>query len=245
MKVIVAREPEAVAHKAAKRILACVRSTPHPSIGLATGGTQSGIYRLLIDAYQRGEVSFAHTIFFMLDEYTGVVPDRPHSFQHTLRTRFLCHVDAPADALRVLDGNAPDLSVEAERFEQALADQGGIDLQLLGIGTNGHIGFNEPGSPFDSRTREVELHEDTRISNATYFSSISEVPRHAISQGIGTIMEAREILLMAKGLHKAPAVQAMIDGDVDSDHPASILQRHPDTTVIVDAAAASLLSTKV
>ena len=244
MEVIVARETETVAREAATRILECVQSTPDAVIGLATGGTQSGIYRLLIDAYQRGEVSFADTRFFMLDEYAGVLTTSPHSFQNTLRTQFLDHVDAAVDSLRVLDGNAADLNGEAEHFEQALANQGGIDLQLLGIGTNGHIGFNEPGSPFDSRTREVELHEDTRVSNSAYFSSISDVPRRAISQGIGTIMEARQILLMAKGVHKAPAVQAMVNGDVVTDYPASILQRHPHTTVIVDAAAASLLSAK-
>jgi glucosamine-6-phosphate deaminase len=243
--VVVVDNADEVAREAARRIQDFVHRQPTASIGLATGGTQLGIYRQLVDAYRQGTVSFAGHTFFMLDEYAGVHPSSSNSFQHVVRTEFLDQVDATPHSLHILDGTASDLAQEADRFEQVLHDTGGIDLQLLGIGTNSHIGFNEPGSALDSRTRVVQLQDDTIRSNSPYFSSPAEVPRTAISQGLGTIMEARSILLMATGALKSPAVHAMVDGDVSPEYPASILQRHQDVTVILDTAAASLLSARV
>lgn len=245
MDVVVVESAEEVAREAASRVTDLVRRHPTASIGLATGGTQLGLYRLLTDVYRRGQVSFADNQFFMLDEYAGILPTSTNSFQHVVRSEFLNHVDAAPRSLHVLDGTAHDLHAEAQRFEQILRDAGGVDMQLLGIGTNGHVGFNEPGSPPNSRTRLVRLHDDTIASNAPYFSSPAEVPRVAISQGLETIMKARSILLMAIGARKAKAVAEMIDGEITLECPASILQGHSGATVIVDSAAASLLASRV
>lgn len=241
MELVVRDSKQSVAQEAANRITALVHSSPSAHLGLATGATQKGIYRLLIEAHQSGLVNFHDLRFFMLDEYVGVPPSSATSFQHVLITDFLSRVGSEPRALETLEGMAQDLAAEADRYEAALRDAGGVDLQLLGIGTNGHIGFNEPGSAFDSRTRVVELHPDTVQSNAHYFDSAHSVPASAISQGIGTIMEAGSILLMATGEPKATAIASMIEGPVSPDCPASILQRHPQVTVIVDTAAASLL----
>lgn len=241
MELVVRDSKQSVAQEAANRITALVHSSPSAHLGLATGATQQGIYRLLIEAHRLGLVNFRDVRFFMLDEYVGVPPSSATSFQHVLITDFLSHVGSEPRALETLEGMAQDLAAEADRYEAALRDAGGVDLQLLGIGTNGHIGFNEPGSAFDSRTRVVELHPDTLESNAHYFDSAHSVPASAISQGVGTIMEASSILLMATGEPKATAIASMIDGPVSPDCPASILQLHPQVTVIVDTAAASLL----
>jgi glucosamine-6-phosphate deaminase len=241
VELVVRDSKQSVAQEAANRITALIRSSPSSHLGLATGATQQGVYRLLIEAHREGLVNFRDVRFFMLDEYVGVPPTSTTSFQHVLINDFLSHVGAEPTALECLEGNAQDLSAEAERFDAALRDAGGVDLQLLGIGTNGHIGFNEPGSAFGSRTRVVDLHPDTVQSNAHYFDSLSSVPATAISQGIGTIMEARSILLLATGESKASAVASMVEGPVSSDCPASILQRHPQATLIMDPAAASLL----
>jgi len=245
MDVVVLGEPEEVTKEAGRRVLDFVLANPEAALGLATGATQVGIYQFLVESYRAGQVSFAANRFFMLDEYAGVPATSPHSFQHVVRSEFLDHVDAAPGALNILDGNAPDLAAEADRFEQLLVERGGIDLQMLGIGTNSHIGFNEPGSPLDSRTRVIDLHDATIHANSVYFDSEADVPRQAISQGLGTIAEAKTVLLLATGERKALAVRAMIDGKVSSEQPASILQRHRNTTVILDTAAASLLSAMV
>lgn len=245
MEVVVFRDAEGVSAHAAGRVQDFVTHHPKASLGLATGGTQSGIYRELVAAYRQGMVSFSGNTFFMLDEYAGVEPTSPNSFQHVVRSEFLDLVDADPRSLHVLDGTATDLSAEAERFEKVLVDHGGIDLQLLGIGTNSHIAFNEPGSAFDSRTRVVELHDDTILANSPYFADPADVPRTAISQGLGTIMEARTILLLATGESKASAVQAMVEGDVSPHSPASLLQHHPNVVVVLDTEAASQLAARV
>lgn len=241
MKLIVLDDAVAVADEAASQIAETVDALPTAVIGLATGATQNGVYRNLIERHRRGDLSFAQASFIMLDEYVGVPVSSPRSFQHVLYSELLDHIDAPKSALTALDGNAENLEREGLRFEQELRDSGGIDIQLLGIGTNGHIGFNEPGSPLDSRTREVVLEEATRANNAPYFPSIEAVPRTAITQGLGTIMEARSILLLALGSAKSEAVEAMVRGPISEDCPASILQQHPSVTVILDRDAATLV----
>jgi glucosamine-6-phosphate deaminase len=245
VEVMVFDDAEGVSQAAARHILDVVQRQPKATIGLATGGTQLGVYRELVDAYRQGAVSFAANTFFMLDEYAGIEPTSPNSFQHVVRSEFLHLVDATPHSLHILDGTASDLSGEAERFEHVLRDHGGIDLQLLGIGTNSHIAFNEPGSAFDSRTRVVQLHDDTIHANSPYFAKPSDVPRTAISQGLGTIMEARTILLTATGMSKALAVHAMVEGEVSPQQPASILQHHPHVVAIFDTQAASRLSARV
>lgn len=244
MEVVIRDSQSAVAVEAAGRVIALVQSAPASQLGLATGATQQGIYQLLIDAHRSGVADFSSARYFMLDEYVGIPVSSSTSFQNVLSNDFLRHVQAPDGALEVLDGNAPDLEHETHRFEVALGNAGGVDLQLLGIGTNGHIGFNEPGSSAESRTRVVELHTDTIHSNAHYFESAESVPRCALSQGIGTILEARSILLIATGESKARAIAAMVEGPATEDCPASLLQKHPNVTVIIDTAAASMLRTR-
>ena len=242
MELIILDDPRSVAVEAARRIQRLVNTEPSANVGLATGGTPQGIYHLLIEAYQRGEASFARNRFFMLDEYMGVPSTSSTSFQHVLESNFLDHVNVQEHALEILDGNASDMGRECSRFEGALTDAGGIDLQLLGIGTNGHIGFNEPGSSFESRTRVVELHPQTLRSNSRYFDSIDQVPRNAVTQGLGTLINAKSILLIATGSSKAPALAAMFSSSPSPDCPASILQKHSGATIIVDTAAAALIS---
>lgn len=241
MKIVVLDDALDVANKAASYIAQTLEANPRAHIGLATGATQNGVYRDLIERHRRGEISFGQASFFMLDEYVGVPVSSPTSFQQVLHSELLGQIDADDSALTALDGNAQNLEQESARFEKALKDSGGIDMQLLGIGTNGHIGFNEPGSPLDSRTREVVLEQATRANNAPYFASIEDVPRTAITQGLGTIMEAQSILLVALGSAKSEAVKAMVRGPISEDCPASILQLHPSVTVILDRAAAALI----
>jgi len=239
--VVIHYTPDAVAEVAAQHVARCVLALPSAHLGLATGATPGGVYRRMTDAHQRGILRLSKVRFFMLDEYVGIDPNKPTSFQNVLRRELLSPIGAEPNALEILDGNATDLPAEAARFEKALRLSGGIDLQILGIGTNGHIGFNEPGSSFTSRTRVVDLHSETVQSNARYFNSPEDVPRKALSQGLGTILEARSILLLATGRSKAHAISLMVEGPRSPKNPASILQLHPDVTVVIDAAAASLL----
>jgi glucosamine-6-phosphate deaminase len=239
--LVIQDTPEAVAECAAQHVASRVLALPSAHLGLATGATPRGVYQRLTNAHQRGMLPLSEVRYFMLDEYVGIDTKEPTSFQNVLRRELLSPVGAELHSLEILDGNAADLSAEADRFEEALRSSGGIDLQILGIGTNGHIGFNEPGSSFTSRTRMVELHEETVQSNSRYFDSPEVVPRKALSQGLATIFEARSILLLATGDSKARAISSMVEGPTSPSNPASILQRHPDVTVIMDAAAASRL----
>jgi glucosamine-6-phosphate deaminase len=243
MEVTVLDDATAVSQLAAQKIIDVVLANPNARIGLATGATQTGVYRALISRYHEGDVSFKGVSFVMLDEYVGLPHTRPNSFRHNLHDAFLNHIDARPDSLEALDGNAADLGAECERFEQRLTEAGGVDIQLLGIGRNGHIGFNEPGSDFSSRTRVVELHPNTIESNSKYFESADVVPRRALSQGIGTILEAKSILLLGLGSPKAQALRDMARAPKTEANPASALQDHASVLVIADVEAAALLDT--
>ncbi|RLI23840.1 glucosamine-6-phosphate deaminase, partial [Candidatus Bathyarchaeota archaeon] len=186
-------------------------------------------------------LSFSRVTTFNLDEYVGLPPDHPQSYHYYMFHNLFDHVDVRRENVHIPDGMAENLDEECRRYEEAIKEAGGIDLQLLGIGRNGHIGFNEPGSPFDSRTRVVKLSEQTRKDNARFFNSIDEVPTHAITMGIGTIMEARRIILIASGEAKAEAIAKAVKGPKTVDVPASALQDHPDCLFIIDKEAASLL----
>lgn len=233
--------PEEAALEAARRIKSRISEFPNSQIGLATGATQINVYRALITSYKNGTLKFSKSRFYMLDEYVGLNADSKYSFYLSLMKNFLEKVDLKSEALERLDGNSPDLQREAQRFEETLASSGGIELQLLGIGANGHIAFNEPGSLANSRTRVVELHPKTIKINSQYFDQGAEFPKLALTQGLGTISEAKSILLVATGQIKAKAIRDMIHGPVSADCPASVLQNHPDVTVILDSEAASLL----
>jgi glucosamine-6-phosphate deaminase len=208
-------------------------------LGLATGSSPLSVYRELIRRHRDEGLSFAAVQAFLLDEYVGLPVGHAQSYAQVIRTEFTSHVDI--EGVYGPDGAASDVSAAAAEYDALIVSRGPIDLQLLGIGVNGHIGFNEPGSPLDSRTRVTTLTEQTRQDNARFFDGIDEVPRHVITQGLGTISSARHLALIATGEHKAAAVAAALEGPVSPDCPASVLQLHPRVTIVVDEAAAGRL----
>lgn len=215
---------------------------PDTVLGLATGGTMEAVYDRLIARHKAGEMSMGQATSFNLDEYVGLPPDHPCSYWHYMREKLFDHVDIDPNRAFLPHGDAPDAELEAERYEAAIVQAGDIGLQLLGLGTNGHIGFNEPTSSLASHTRIKTLTRSTREANARYFDSFDDVPRLAITMGIGTIMRAEEIVLLAFGAAKADVVAKMIEGPVSAACPASVLQMHRKVTVVIDEAAASKLA---
>ena len=211
-------------------------------IGLATGRSPLPSYRELIERHRSRRLSFARTRVFLLDEYVGLDPEHPQSCRSVIRRELLDHVDAPDGALEVPECGPADLATAPEAYERRIADAGGIDLQLLGIGRNGHIGFNEPPSSLASRTRLTTLAEATRKDNASCFDDDPDmVPRQGITQGVGTVLEARHIVLIATGEAKSEPIARAVEGPLTAMVPASALQLHPCTTIIVDEAAAGQL----
>lgn len=204
---------------------------PDSVLGLATGASPLGFYEKLVERHAQGAVSFAQARTFNLDEYTGLEPSHPTSFHNYMEKHLFTKVDLPVTGWHLPDGIADDLNDECLRYETLIRTNGGIDMQLLGIGVNGHIGFNEPGTSFHSRTHIVDLEESTRTMNAKYFPSTEAVPRQAITMGIETILEAKQIVLLAFGEQKTEAVERLKSGVVSEDFPASCLHRHPHVTV--------------
>jgi glucosamine-6-phosphate deaminase len=229
----------AVADYAAAHIVGRLAAKPDLVLGLPTGETPRGIYVRLAEAYRTGKVSFARASSFNLDEYRGLPPDHPASYHAYMREMLFRHVDIDPARTHLPDGLASDATAEGRRYEKAIAEAGGIGLMVLGIGGNGHIGFNEPGSPFDSRTRAVRLTEATREANGRSFPEGETVPEFAITMGIATILDAREILLVATGHAKAEALAAALAGPETPQCPASVLRRHPAVTIVCDTAAAA------
>ncbi|MEV4333374.1 glucosamine-6-phosphate deaminase [Streptomyces sp. NPDC049597] len=211
------------------------------TLGLATGSSPLGVYRDLARRHRHEGLSFRGVDAFLLDEYVGLPATHPQSFAQVIRRELADHVDLDPARFHLPSGTAPDPAAEARRYERCLTDSGPLGLQILGIGRNGHIGFNEPGSSLASRTRLKTLTDDTRRDNARFFGSIDDVPRHVITQGLATIGEASHLVLIAAGPHKARAVAAAVEGPVTASCPASVLQLHPHTTVVVDELAASQL----
>lgn len=210
---------------------------PATTLGLATGGTMAAVYARLIAANRAGKVSFAGATSFNLDEYVGLPPDQPRSYWRYMREHFFDHVDIRHTHLPM--GDSPDPEAEALRYEEAIVQAGDIGLQLLGLGANGHIGFNEPTSSLSSLTRIKTLTRSTREANARFFDRSDDVPLLAITMGIGTILRAQEVVLLAYGAAKAEAVAAMIEGPVSAACPAAVLQMHRKVTVVIDEAAAT------
>ena len=242
MKVLIHNTAESAVNCVAGLIAARLQRQPDAVLGLATGGTMEAVYAQLIAAYQRGEVSFAQARSFNLDEYVGVSPDHPASYWHYMRAQLFDHVNMPAGAAQLPRGDAPNPEAEAAAYEQAIMDAGDIGLQLLGLGANGHIGFIEPTSSLASLTRVKTLTRCTREANARFFDDPAQVPRLAITMGIGTILRADEVVLLAHGEGKACAARAMIEGPLTAACPASALQMHRKATVVLDQAAASKLA---
>ena len=231
---------EAMSAAAADVVASKLREKPRAVFMVPTGTTPLGMYRGLVERHEREGLSFARATFFNLDEYLGLPQDHPASYHVYMRENFYGLVDVDPGRVHVPDGAAPDPEAECRRYERAIRAAGGVDVCVLGIGRNGHIGFNEPGASFDSRTRVVRLAESTRRVNATDFEG-ERAPERAISVGMRTISGSREVFPLASGANKAGAVAAAVGGEVSEDVPASALRLHPNVTLLLDRDAASSL----
>lgn len=238
MRVVILPKADDVSRRAADVIVDCVCKKPTAVLGLATGGTPLGTYGELIRAYEAGRVSFGTVTTFNLDEYVGLGPEHSQSYHCFMRENLFAKADFDSARCHVPDGLAEDYDEYCASYEQNIRDAGGIDLQLLGIGGDGHIAFNEPGSSLASRMRLKGLTEQTRRDNARFFAQGEVVPNLAVTMGVGTILDARSILLLATGANKSEAVRAFIEGPVTAQITASALQLHPRVTVLLDEPAA-------
>lgn len=241
MTVSVHRDYEELSRAAARLVADRVRQKPNLVLGLASGSTPVGLYRELIRMHNEEGLSFSGVTTFNLDEYVGLPTTHPKSYHHWMWEVLFSRIDIRREAVLIPDCVAGDIEAHCEWYESEIKRRGGIDLQILGIGANGHIGFNEPGSLPNSRTRMVMLSERTINDNARFFGSAREVPKRAITMGIATIMQAREILLMASGEAKAEAIRATVEGPIASTVPGSMLQRHRNVHVLIDHDASSKL----
>ena len=231
----------AAAHAVADRIAERLKATPKIVLGLATGATMEPVYERLVALHRAGEISFAGVTSFNLDEYVGLPPEDPRSYRSTMDSQLFDLVDIDETRTFVPDGLAADPAAFASRYEAMMREAGGIDLQLLGIGRNGHIGFNEPADDFTYGTHVVTLAADTIEANARFFKSADEVPRQAVSMGIGNIMAAKCVVLVATGESKAKAVYDTIRGPITPRVPASVLQLHPCCVILTDREAGKLM----
>ncbi|MBL0885079.1 glucosamine-6-phosphate deaminase [Myceligenerans indicum] len=240
MEVVIAPAGD-LARLAAASIEALLTEHPRSVLGLATGSSPLKVYDELARRHKDG-LSFAHARAFMLDEYVGLPADHPERYRNVIEREIASRVDFAPGAVQGPDGNAEDLERACADYEAAIAATGGVDLQLLGIGTDGHIAFNEPGSSLASRTRIKTLTRQTREDNARFFGgAVGDVPRHCLTQGLATIMSAKHLVLLATGRAKAEAVHQLVEGPISAMWPATIMQMHPHATVLVDDAAASRL----
>lgn len=234
------------AHHIADRINDFGPTAQRPFVlGLPTGSTPLGTYKELIALHQADKLSFQHVITFNMDEYIGLAAAHPQSYRSFMFENFFNHIDILPEHIHIPDGNAPDLQAECQQYEAAIRDCGGIHLFMGGVGSNGHIAFNEPHSTFDSRTRITALTEETRQDNSRFFENdTADMPYTALSIGIGTLLDADEILLLVTGEHKAEALRAAIEGEVSPLWPISALRLHPQSIIVCDKAATRLLSHK-
>lgn len=240
MEVII-KPSEADVARLAADVFANALAKQSVILGLATGSTPLALYQELIRRHREEGLSFANARAFLLDEYVGLPREHPQSYYHTIRAEFTNHIDIDDAHVYSPDGLAAHPGEAALAYDAAIAEAGGIDIQLLGIGTDGHIGFNEPGSSLVSRTRLKTLHPQTISDNARFFESAADVPVHVLTQGLGTITDAGHLVLLATGEGKAEAIAATVEGPVTAFCPASVLQLHPHVTVIIDEPAASKL----
>lgn len=239
MRVVIAEVPE-LARVGADAVERVLREKEHPVLGLATGGSPLPVYAELERRHREEGLSLAHASAFLLDEYVGLPADHPERYRHVIGRELVDRVDLDPERVHGPDGLAEDLEAACAAFEAQIQAAGGVDVQILGIGTDGHIAFNEPGSSFASRTRVMALTRQTREDNARFFGGDPQaVPARCLTQGLGTIMQARQLVLLATGEAKAAAVRELLEGAVSVAWPATILQHHPDVTVLLDEAAAS------
>lgn len=241
MKVIVAKNYEEMSKIAAKEIAKLLYVKPEAVLGLATGSTPEGVYKELAELNKQNRVDFSKVTSYNLDEYRGLKGDHPQSYRYFMNTNLFNHVNIDKSRTHVPNGAAEDIEKECREYDEAIENAGGIDLQLLGIGTNGHIGFNEPSDFLNLNTHLTDLTEDTIKANSRFFDSIDEVPTEAITMGLGSIMKAKKIILLASGEKKAEIIAKLVEDKISTRVPASMLQVHQNVLVIVDQEAASLL----
>lgn len=241
MKIVILQDADAVATYGADFFIKNINKKPNAVLGLATGSTPLALYKKLISACESGQVSFKSVSTFNLDEYLGISGDHPQSYRYFMNQQIFNHIDIDINNTRVPLGDVTDIDAACDEYELAIQQKGGIDIQLLGIGRNGHIGFNEPSSSLMSRTRVKTLTRATIDDNARFFSEDEFQPHLSITMGIGTILDSKKVMLLATGESKADAVKAMIEGPVTASCPASALQLHRNAIVVIDEAAASRL----
>ncbi len=242
MNIIQVKNYSEMSAKAADMLISKLHENSNINLGLATGGTPKGLYDRLIQDHNEHGTSYKHVTSFNLDEYVGMKPQDPNSYHYYMADALFDHIDIDVSNTHVPNGLADHPEEECRRYDAMIQDHGGIDLQILGIGQNGHIGFNEPGTSFNSPTHIVTLEESTRKANARYFNSLDEVPTQAITMGIESIMKSKEILLLISGEAKAEAMYQLLNGEITEDFPASILKKHPCVTIIADQEALSKVS---
>lgn len=241
MNILIYDNEEQISKASGVMIAAQVINHPGCVLGLATGSTALTPYRTMIQLFKENIVSYKEVTTFNLDEYCNLDPADKNSYRSFMNDNLFSKTDINPANTHFLDGNASDPAAECQAYEAKIAEAGGIDIQLLGIGSNGHIAFNEPAAEFCGISHQVALKESTIQDNARFFNSIDEVPTHALTMGIGSIMRAKKILIIAIGAGKSEAVKSMVTGEITPDCPASVLQLHKDVTLMVDKAAAALL----
>ncbi len=237
MKFIVCENYEEMSAEGAKIVISQMKEKADSILGLATGSTPVGLYKQLIKAYENGEISFKNVKTFNLDEYYPISKANDQSYDYFMNDNLFSHVDINKDNTDIPNGEASDATAECEDYERRIASSAGIDIQILGIGQNGHIGFNEPDKALCTKTHRTGLTQNTIEANSRFFSSIEEVPTAALTMGIGTIMKARKIILLASGANKKEAIAALRSDDITTDCPATMLKLHGDVTIICDKAA--------
>ena len=242
MLVIIKKNFEEASKEAARQVAELIKKKPDCVLGLATGSTPLGLYKELIRMHKEEGLDFSRVSTFNLDEYVGLPPEHSQSYYYFMQENLFKHININQNSIHIPNGMADDIEQECNIYEEAITRAGGIDLQILGIGANGHIAFNEPLSSLGSRTRIKTLTEKTRQDNARFFESMDEVPKYAITMGVGTIMDARDIIMLANGKNKAEAISKTVEGPITAMVPATMVQIHPQTTLIVDLDAASRLS---
>ena len=242
MEVIIQPNKEAAASLVARIVAHDLRANSHLVLGLATGSTPLGLYKELIRMHKEEGLDFSKVTTFNLDEYVGLPPEHDQSYHYFMNENFFKHINLDRRFIHIPQGMAKDIDAFCTWYEQQMHSCGGIDLQILGIGANGHIAFNEPGSSLGSRTRIKTLTGTTRLDNARFFANPEEVPKYAITMGVGTIMDARELMLLANKSGKADAVKASVEGPITATCPASIIQMHRSAFVLLDKDAASKLT---
>ena len=242
MEVIIKESYEEVSKFSAEMIADIIRRKPRATLGLATGSTPLGTYKELIRLHKEEGLDFSRVVMFNLDEYVGLTHDHPQSYHFFMWENLFKHINVNSKNVHIPDGTAKDIPAFCRWYEEQIVKTGGLDVQLLGIGSNGHIAFNEPGSSLGSRTRVKTLDEKTRQDNARFFRNLNEVPKYAITMGIGTIMDARQLILLATGAGKAEAIEKTVEGPITAMVPATIVQLHPKATIAIDKAASSKLT---